>query len=165
MPDCLSRFQATGHRAHQTMHITQHTDYALRVLIHVGSNTGRRVTIAEIAERFDISRSHLMKVVNQLVREGYLDGQRGKGGGLSLALAPGQIPVGEVVRRMEPGMALVECFGTGGRCVLTPACKLKRALSSALEAFLEVLDGYTLADLLDNPATLRLMRLEPVPLR
>lgn len=143
------------------MHITQHTDYALRVLIHVGSNPDRRVTIAEIAERFGISRSHLMKVVNQLVREGYLEGQRGKGGGLTLALAPEQIVVGEVVRRMERGMDLVECFGGEGRCILTPNCELKRALASALDAFLAVLDRYTLADLLDNPATVRMMRLEP----
>lgn len=145
------------------MHITQHTDYALRVLLHVGSNPGRRVTIAEIAERFDISRSHLMKVVNQLVREGMLEGQRGKGGGLSLAKPAASIQVGDVVRRMEPGMALVECFGTEGRCLLNPACKLKRALSQALDAFLQVLDGYTLADLLDNPATIRTLRLVPVP--
>jgi Rrf2 family nitric oxide-sensitive transcriptional repressor len=145
------------------MHITQHTDYALRVLLHVGSNTGRRVTIAEIADRFDISRSHLMKVVNQLVREGILEGQRGKGGGLSLGRAASTIRVGDVVRRMEPGLELVECFGTEGRCLLNPACKLKRALSQALDAFLRVLDGYTLADLLDNPATLRSLRLVPVP--
>lgn len=145
------------------MHITQHTDYALRVLLHAGSNPERRVTIAEIADRFDISRSHLMKVVNQLVREGMLEGQRGKGGGLSLALPASKIRVGDVVRRMEPGMVLVECFGTEGRCLLNPACKLKRALSLALDAFLKVLDGYTLADLLDNPATIRTLRLVQVP--
>ncbi len=147
------------------MHITQHTDYALRVLLHVGSNPERRVTIAEIAERFMISRSHLMKVVNQLVRDGILDGHRGKGGGLSLARAASEIRVGEVVRRMEPGMALVECFGTGGRCVLTPACKLKGALAQALDAFMRVLDGYSLADLLDNPETVRSLQLLPVPAR
>lgn len=145
------------------MHITQHTDFALRVLLHVGSNPGRRVTIAEIAERFDISRSHLMKVVNQLVREGILEGQRGKGGGLSLARPAASIVVGDVVRRMEPGMVLVECFGTEGRCLLNPACKLKEALSKALDAFLRVLDSYTLEDLLDNPATIGTLRLIPVP--
>ena len=63
------------------MHITQHTDYALRVLIYLGENTDRLVTISEISERFEISRSHLMKVVNQLVREGFVLGLRGKGGG------------------------------------------------------------------------------------
>ena len=147
------------------MHITQHTDYALRVLLHVGSNPDRRVTIAEIAEHFDISRSHLMKVVNQLVRVGILEGQRGKGGGLSLAQPPAAIRIGDVVRRMEPGLELVECFGTGGRCLLNPGCKLKRALKQALAAFLEVLDGYNLADLLDNPATVRSLRLVAVPRR
>lgn len=140
------------------MHITQHTDYALRVLIYVGSNPNRLSTIAEIAQRFDISRSHLMKVVNALAREGVLDSLRGKGGGLRLARAPGEIVVGDVVRRMERGFELVECLGRSGTCLLDPGCRLKRALSEALDAFLGVLDGYTLQDLLANPATVRLLR-------
>ena len=140
------------------MHITQHTDYALRVLIYVGSNPDRRTTIAEVAERFDISRSHLMKVVNELVRDGVLQGVRGKGGGLALARPADEIIVGDVVRRMERGMELVECFGKSGTCLLNPGCRLKRALNDALGAFMKVLDGYTLADLLGNPTTVRLLR-------
>lgn len=130
------------------MHITQHTDYALRALIHLGTNTERLVTIQEISERFDISRNHLMKVVNQLIRAGFVEGVRGKGGGLRLAREPSRIGVGEVVRRMERGMELVECFGAGCNCILDPSCRLKAALSDALDAFLKVLDGVTLADLL-----------------
>lgn len=130
------------------MHITQHTDYALRALIYLGTNTDRLVTIQEISERFDVSRNHLMKVVNQLIRAGFVEGVRGKGGGLRLARPAAEIGVGEVVRRMERGMELVECFGSGCSCILDPSCKLKVALSKALAAFLEVLDGVTLADLL-----------------
>lgn len=130
------------------MHITQHTDYALRALIYLGTNTDRLVTIQEISERFDVSRNHLMKVVNQLIRAGFVEGVRGKGGGLRLARPAAEIGVGEVVRRMERGMELVECFGSGCNCILDPSCKLKVALSKALAAFLEVLDGVTLADLL-----------------
>lgn len=139
------------------MRITQHTDYALRVLIYVGGNPDRLVTIAEIAERFAISRTHLMKVVNQLVREGFLEGQRGKGGGLRLAMQPDQIRVGDVLRTMEPDMKLVECFDKKGTCLVDRGCRLKRALSEALDAFLAVLDRYSLKDLLDNPATLRII--------
>lgn len=139
------------------MRITQHTDYALRVLMYVGGNPGRFVTIAEIAERFAISRTHLMKVVNQLVREGFLEGQRGKGGGLRLAMRPDQIRVGNVLRTMESDMKLVECFDNKGACLVDRGCRLKRAFSEALDAFLAVLDRYSLKDLLDNPATLRII--------
>lgn len=146
------------------MYITQHTDYALRVLIHVASNQenpGTRITIAGISELFGISRSHLMKVVNKLVREGFLEGVRGKGGGLRLAQPADDIRIGEVVSRMEPNMVLVECFEADHNCILGPACKLKGALNKALKAFLASLDETTLADLVRQPATLKLMRVVP----
>ncbi|WP_332669929.1 Rrf2 family transcriptional regulator [Aromatoleum sp.] len=133
------------------MHITQHTDYALRVLIYLAANTDRLVTIAEVSQRFDISRSHLMKVANQLVREGFVDGLRGKGGGLRLARPAAQIAIGAVVRRMERGMELVECFGHDSNCLLTPNCKLKGVLATALEAFLHSLDRVSLAEVLEAP--------------
>ncbi len=135
------------------MHITQHTDYALRVLIYLGENPERLATIAEISERFEISRSHLMKVVNQLVREGFVEGLRGKGGGLRLGKDANRIKVGDVVRRMERGLNLVECFGKNNNCLLDPGCKLKTALANALKAFLTSLDEVTLADLLGTPNT------------
>ncbi|MDQ5960699.1 MAG: Rrf2 family transcriptional regulator, nitric oxide-sensitive transcriptional repressor, partial [Pseudomonadota bacterium] len=130
------------------MYITQHTDYALRALIYLGTNADRLVTIQEISERFDVSRNHLMKVVNALIRAGFVEGVRGKGGGLRLARVPREIVVGAVVREMEPGMDLVECFGSGCQCILDPSCKLKVILSNALAAFLKVLDDMSLADLL-----------------
>lgn len=137
----------------ETMHITQHTDYALRVLIYLGTNTDRLVTIREISERFDVSNSHLMKVVNQLIREKFVEGVRGKGGGLRLGCAAGAIVVGDVVRRLEHDMELVECFGEGCSCLLDPDCKLKSTLANALRAFLQVLDQVTLSDLLGAPET------------
>ena len=132
------------------MRITQYTDYALRVLIYLGLEADKRSTIGEIAERYVISRSHLMKVVNQLVQEGFVEGVRGKGGGIRLARPAEQIRIGDVVRKIEPDLAIVECFGPGNQCVITPACDLKRALYEALQAFLKVLDGYTLADFLSH---------------
>lgn len=133
------------------MHLTQHTDYALRMLIYLAANADRLVTIAEVSERFALSRSHLMKIANRLVREGFIDGLRGKGGGLRLSRPPAGISVGHVVRTMEQGMALVECFGGASQCLLTSNCRLKGALGDALEAFLKSLDAVTLADLLDAP--------------
>lgn len=144
------------------MHITQHTDYALRVLIFLGENTDRLVTIAEISERFGISRSHLMKVVNQLVRGGFIFGLRGKGGGLRLVRDAASICVGDVFRHMERDIALVECFGNSSQCLLDPGCRLKSALSHALGAFLDSLAAVSLADLLDTPSTRVLRHSHPL---
>lgn len=136
------------------MNITQHTDYALRVLMYLGAIPERRVTIKEVAERFDISRSHLMKIVTELVAKGFVDGARGKGGGLRLARAASEIGLGDVVRQLEPSLALVECFGTQSHCLLDPACRLKGALDGALQAFLAALDRVSLADLVGSDARL-----------
>lgn len=130
------------------MHITQHTDYALRVLIFLASNEHRLATIQEISERFEISRSHLMKVVNQLIRKGFVEGVRGKGGGLRLARPVSEIMIGEVVRKMETDLALVECFSEANHCLLTPACLLKGVFATALGAFLSSLDQVSLAQVL-----------------
>lgn len=137
------------------MHITQHTDYALRVLIYLGACPERRVTVKEVAERFDISRSHVMKIVNQLVTLGFVEGLRGKGGGLRLGRPAGEIGVGEVVRRMEPGFELVDCFRAESSCLLNSNCRLKGALHAALQAFLATLDELTLTDLIVNQPQLR----------
>lgn len=137
------------------MHITQHTDFALRLLIYLGACPERRVTVREVSERFGISRSHLMKIVNQLVNDGFLDGARGKGGGLSLKRRPDEIAVGEVVRRMEPGFDLVECFRPDSNCLLSSGCRLKGAFSDALKAFLSSLDGVSLHDLIVQQPRLR----------
>ena len=144
------------------MNITQHTDYALRVLMYLGAVPERRVTIKEVAERFDISRSHLMKIVTELVAKGFVDGARGKGGGLRLARAASEIGLGDVVRQLEPSLALVECFGTRSHCLLDPACRLKGALDGALQAFLAALDRVSLADLVGSDARLHeVLGLEP----
>ncbi|ENO89194.1 RrF2 family transcriptional regulator [Thauera linaloolentis] len=137
------------------MNITQHTDYAFRLLMYLGACPGRRVTIREVAERFEISRSHLMKVVTELVAKGFVDGARGKGGGLMLARAPGAIGLGEVVRQMEPSLELLECFGAGSQCLLDPVCRLKGVLGQALQTFLAELDRTTLADLLGHDGRLQ----------
>jgi Rrf2 family nitric oxide-sensitive transcriptional repressor len=145
----------TAQNKEATMRLTQHTDYALRVLIHVGLKQGGASTIREIAESYDISRNHLMKVAHELGRIGVIAPTRGRGGGLALALAPGEINVGDVVRRMEESLALVECFkGPDNTCPIAGLCRLERALAQALQAFLAVLDDLTLADLLVNRAAL-----------
>ncbi len=131
------------------MQVTQHTDYALRVLIYVACNEGQLVNISSIAQTYQISKSHLMKVVPTLVKGGFLIGVRGNRGGLKLALPPHQINVGKVFRHTET-LQLVECFSEKNQCHITPSCRLARIFNGAQNAFLHYLDGFTLADLIND---------------
>ena len=127
------------------MRLTRYTDYAMRVLLYAGAQEeGRLSPISEISRAYAISQNHLMKVVNDLVNAGYLESVRGRFGGIRLARPATEINVGAVVRHTEEGFELVEC----GSCVIAPACGLTGALGEALAAFMKVLDGYSLADLL-----------------
>lgn len=125
------------------MRLTRYTDYAFRVLFHVAVNDGRPVPIAEIARTFDISHNHLVKVVHDLVRAGYLNSVRGRSGGVLLARPATQIGLGEVVRHTEPDMRLLDCVG----CLIAPACRLPSPMQEAINAFISVLDKYTLEDI------------------
>jgi Rrf2 family nitric oxide-sensitive transcriptional repressor len=132
------------------MRITRYTDYALRVLMYLAV-CDQRATIADIAARYDISKNHLMKVVQQLNQLGYLDATRGKNGGLQLSRPAGEINLGALVRDTEQDFAIVECFNSAtDTCTLTPVCRLKGIFAEALAAFIAILDNYTLADLTPN---------------
>ena len=128
------------------MRLTRYTDYAFRVLFHVAVNDGRPVPIAEIARTFDISQNHLVKVVHDLVKVGYLNSVRGRSGGVLLARPANVIGLGEVVRHTEPDMRLLDCVG----CLIAPACHLPRPMQEAINAFVAVLDNYTLADIVNE---------------
>ncbi len=133
------------------MHITRFTDYSLRVLIYLAIEEDRKVTVAEIAEKYQISKNHLMKVVQELNAKGFIHAVRGKAGGLTLASKAQEINIGQLVRSMEQGAALVDCFGLSNACIITPACHLKFVLNEALEAFYSSLEQYSLADLAAKP--------------
>lgn len=130
------------------MRLTTFTDYSLRVLIYLGVKGDSLSTIGEIASAYNVSQNHLMKIVQNLAAMGYVETIRGKGGGLRLASAPEDINIGEVVRACERSMALVECFEPGHSCCIEKACMLKGLFHEAGEAFLAVLEKYTLSDLL-----------------
>jgi Rrf2 family transcriptional regulator, nitric oxide-sensitive transcriptional repressor len=137
------------------MRLTSFTDYSLRVLIFLAAEPDRRATIAEIATAFDIKENHLTKVVHFLGQQGWLVTTRGKGGGLQLAMAPGRIGIGAVVRRAEGADLPAECFDRAhNRCPIVRACRLKGVLRDAVAAFHAVLDRYTLADLVQDRAAL-----------
>lgn len=139
------------------MRLTRYTDYSLRVLMHLGLNRDRLCSISEIARGNRISENHLTKVVHHLGKLDYVTTLRGRGGGLKLARPPEQIFVGEIVRKTEDGFDLLDCPS----CVLAPACTLTGALSEAVAAFLQVLDRYTVADLIRNGDALRALLQTP----
>jgi Rrf2 family nitric oxide-sensitive transcriptional repressor len=139
------------------MRLTNYTDYSLRVLIYLAAQEPSKLSnIKEIAEAYSISKNHLMKVTHELGKMGVIDTIRGRNGGIKLALAPKDINVGAIVRKTEDDFRLVECFeGNANSCLITPVCGLRHALNKALMAYLEVLDQYTLADLIKNPIAYR----------
>lgn len=125
------------------MKLKSYTDYALRVLMYLAARPDRLASIGEIARTYRISHNHLMKVVQDLRTEGVLDAVRGRSGGIRLARPATEISVGEVVRHAEGTFDLVDCDS----CVIAPACALTAALHEARSAFMAVLDGYSLEDL------------------
>ncbi len=124
------------------------TDYSMRLLMYLGEHPDRLCTISEVAQAYDISQPHLMKVTNRLSRAGWIETVRGKNGGMRLAHDPADISVGKVVRDTENDLALVECMGDKQHCSLIGRCLLPQVLSGAMAKFMEHLDQFTLEDLL-----------------
>ena len=123
------------------MQLTQHTDFGLRLLI-VLARKGSVVSLPAFSAEQGLSYHHVAKVAQALVHDGFATSQRGRSGGIALARPASEIGVGDVVRKLERGMRLADC----ARCALKADCALSSVLAEALEAFLGVLDRYTLAD-------------------
>lgn len=163
------------------MRLTNYSDYALRALIYlaVKPNADELVTINDIALSYDISKSHLTKIIHQLAKVGYIESVRGKNGGIRLAREPKDINIGTVVQLTEPDFAIVDCFleqikgdnrskaaidqqvvdiaTTDSRlaCAISPACQLKNVFFEATQAFIAVLCKYTLDDVINNNLQLK----------
>ena len=138
------------------MRLTQWTDYTLRVLMYCAACQGREqpVTISEIAENYDISRSHLTKIVQELAAQKLLETTRGRGGGMRLMRAAKDINLGAVIRATETDFNMVECFDpTTNQCRLSRHCGLKGVLHQAMQRSFAVLDGVTLEDLVATQST------------
>lgn len=185
------------------MRLTNYSDYALRSLIYLAIKPEPQMlaNISDIANSYDISKSHLTKIIHQLGQLGYIESVRGKNGGIRLARAPKDINLGVLIKQIEPDFELVECFDTKVHsnnetttdgvnndttydnshdeaktpglpmtlideltvtadnaklgCVISPACQLKGVFFEALTAFINVLEGYTLADIINNEDELK----------
>jgi len=128
------------------MRLTRFTDYSLRVLIYLGQNNDSRVTIHQISEAYDISKNHLMKVVSNLTRSQFVIARRGPGGGIQLSRSPEDISLNDVISNTEKHLQLHNLSNANGS---TADSRLSSYLQQALQAYLEALGHFTLADVLD----------------
>ena len=140
---------------YQIMQLDKFTDYALRILMTLAVQGPERIPTSKIASTFGLSDNHLSKVATQLAREGFVNSERGRNGGLTLSRPADQINIGSVVRAMKRNSPVVECFGTDKSCLILPACGLRSPLALAQEAFFCTLDAYTLSDVTSPTAGLR----------
>lgn len=138
------------------MQLSRFTDYSLRVLLYLAINDGRRSTLHEIANFYPISVEHLRKVVHELSRSGYINTYQGKNGGMELAVAPGDIAIGEVIKHFEGHTSFIDCERLS--CRLAQVCTLKSVLMVGQQALYDALNKYTLADLLhEKPKMVKLL--------
>ena len=128
------------------MRLSRFTDIGLRALMYIAAQ-GRNVSAREVSEAFHVSKDHVTKSMQGLVSLGALTSTPGRNGGFELDTDPNELRLGVLVRRLEPNLAIAECFGEDSTCPLTDACDLSSALYEAREAFFVSLDRYTLADL------------------
>jgi Rrf2 family nitric oxide-sensitive transcriptional repressor len=131
------------------MHLTQQTDVALRILLHLALHPGQVTPASEISRSFRLPQEHTATVAKLLVREGLVESRRGRFGGLVLTKAPGDLRLGQLIRTLEP-LELLGCLSQESDCPIDGVCALKGALRSATRVFVETLDTYTLADLVKN---------------
>ena len=128
------------------MKLKLHTDFALRVLIYLAHRDEDSSSTGDIATAFDISKNHLTKVVQDLVRTGYVISRPGRHGGIRLARPADEIDVAEVIGILEGRQGVLECVASPEVCVLEPGCRLRRRLMQAEAAFYDTLSGTTIAD-------------------
>ncbi len=135
------------------MKLTKYTDYAMRLMIYLGSRSSGLSSIREISDTFSVSQNHMMKVVQDLANAQFLVSVRGRNGGIRLARPANEINLGALLRHTEGLTDLIDCEG----CRIAPACTLPIVLSEATAAFVAVFDKYTLADLVGRRSALGML--------
>ncbi len=137
------------------MQLTLFSDYSVRLLLYLGLSDDGLVRVEDVVSAYGISRHYMLKVTKELTRLGYVESVRGRRGGVRLIVAPEDVVIGDVVRKTEPPGGVLDCIeDPGADCVIVGVCKLRHVFARAQSAFYEVLDEYTLADLLEEPEPL-----------
>jgi Rrf2 family nitric oxide-sensitive transcriptional repressor len=131
------------------MQLSKRSDQALRLLMYLSLTRDRYVSLADVADGFDIPESNLRKIAPELSDAGWIETQRGPKGGVRLACNPDEIRIGSVVRRFET-LQILECFGPDSTCPATGTCSLEGVVSAATHAFLELLDQATIGDVTEK---------------
>lgn len=130
------------------MRLTKQTNYAIRMLMYCAANGENLSRIPEIARAYGVSELFLFKILQPLNKAGLVETVRGRNGGVRLPRPADQINLFDIVRVTEENFSMAECFETGEiDCPLVDSCGLNAALRKALNAFFEVLQQYTIDDL------------------
>lgn len=143
------------------MQLNKFSDYALRVLMYVSRPQELPYTIAEIAEKLQVSENHLVKVVHFMAKQNWLITTRGKGGGIRLNPLALSLNLGDILRKLEADDHIVNCDTPP--CVLRQNCGLKGILDQAVQAFYNHLNQYTLEDVLKQPHIQKNSLDSPIP--
>jgi len=131
------------------MRATLFTEYSFKVLLYLAHKNELLVTMNEIAHECHMSKNHLVKVIQNLVRSNFVSTVRGKHGGIRLARAPDLINLGDVARQTGMNLDSVSCFDTSGEdCPFIDDCKLKHVIHNARRSYMATLDGHTLGSIL-----------------
>lgn len=137
------------------MQLDKFSDYALRILVALAAHAPDKLATSSIAKMYSVSENHLSKIATQLAKRGFIVSERGRTGGLMLAVPASEISIGMVLRELKKDTPVVECFGPNTSCVILPACGLRMPLVHAQEAFFAALDGYSLADVTGSQAAIK----------
>ena len=142
------------------MYLTRFSDVGLRIMMYLSKEQRETpsVTIAEIAQQFDIPRNHVVKITARLVKSGWVHSTRGRTGGLRLAMAPSEIRIGQVIRQLENREELIQCEALN--CRLSSHCGLRSVLKVALDQFYAALDDYTLQDITADKTGVAILKIQ-----
>ena len=126
------------------MRLTKFTSHAIRILIDCARAGDELTKVAALSSRLQITPQNVFKIVNLLARAGFIEAMRGRNGGVKLARPAAAIRIGDVVRATEVTHVEIEDLPhTASR----RGREVNRVLDDALEAFIEVLDQHTIADM------------------
>ncbi len=147
-----------------TMQLTKYTDYSLRLLTYLALlPEGKRASIDEVSDIYGVPRNHINKIVHKLGKMNLIETRRGKGGGFFLASPAEDINIGEVVALLENSLKVIDCDSPP--CRIQPVCRLKHILNDASNIFLDHLNQFTLADLVQHNRThlVQILQIQDAP--